>query len=69
MQHLDAVGVPSRRGIMAIHREPAYFDYRCSLPHTEWATDHNILLPIHNDLTAEQQDHVIRSIDNILPRG
>ena len=69
MQDVDAEDVPSRCGIKAIHRELAYFDYRCSIPPTEWASDNNILLAIYNDLAEEQQNYVIRCIDYILPRS
>jgi dTDP-4-amino-4,6-dideoxygalactose transaminase len=58
---LDA-GVSTRRGIMNAHQEAAYDRQGCrtALPHSERARDSVILLPLHADLTEEDQDVIIR---------
>ena len=52
-------GVPTRRGVMAIHREPAYADTPADLPHTDAASEGSLMLPMFAGLTDEQQEHVI----------
>ncbi len=59
MRRLLADGVPTRRGVMAIHHERPYAHTRASLPHTEAAARDVLMLPLFADLTFEQQDHVI----------
>jgi perosamine synthetase len=53
-------GVPTRRGVMAIHQEQAYADMAAvELPQTEAASSRSLMLPLFAGLTDEQQDHVI----------
>jgi perosamine synthetase len=52
-------GVPTRRGVMAIHREGAYADVVVDLPNTDRASDRSLMLPLFAGLTDEQQDYVI----------
>ncbi len=52
-------GVPTRRGVMAIHREASYADAAVSLPHTDAASERSMMLPLFAGLTDEQQDKVI----------
>jgi perosamine synthetase len=59
MQRLLDDGVPTRRGVMAIHREGAYEGAAGPLPHTDAATDHVLMLPLFAGLEDEQQDYVI----------
>jgi dTDP-4-amino-4,6-dideoxygalactose transaminase len=59
MRRLLRDGVPTRRGVMAIHLEAAYADAPVDLPHTEAATSESLMLPLFAGLTDEQQDHVI----------
>jgi perosamine synthetase len=59
MRRLLRDGVPTRRGIMAIHEEPAYAGVIADLPQTEAATRESLLLPMFAGLDDEQQDHVI----------
>jgi dTDP-4-amino-4,6-dideoxygalactose transaminase len=58
MQHLLDAGVSTRRGIMCAHREPAYSDVACRLPHSEQAQDHCVLLPLYPDMTDADQERV-----------
>jgi perosamine synthetase len=59
MRRLLMDGVPTRRGIMAIHQEPSYADPAVTLPLTEHASASSMVLPLFAGLTDEQQDHVI----------
>jgi perosamine synthetase len=59
MRRLLLDGVPTRRGVMAIHEEPAYANLRVELPDTEAASSASLLLPLFAGLTDQQQDHVI----------
>ena len=59
MRGLLLAGVPTRRGVMAIHREPAYAGAAFDLPKTEAASDSSLMLPLFAGLLDEQQDYVI----------
>jgi perosamine synthetase len=52
-------GIPSRRGVMAIHTEGAYAGVDVDLPHTDAASAESLMLPLFAGLTDDQQDHVI----------
>jgi perosamine synthetase len=58
MQRLLHDGVPTRRGVMAIHEETAYADVDVDLPNTEAATRDTLMLPLYAGLTDVEQDHV-----------
>lgn len=60
MQELLDRGVATRRGIMCIHREPAYADLTCPWPlrESEKAQDHCFLLPLYHQMTEQDQDYV-----------
>ncbi len=64
MQALLDCGISSRRGIMTIHREPAYAGmcHDVDLPVTERASDDSLLLPLYPQMTEEEQDAVIRTV-------
>jgi dTDP-4-amino-4,6-dideoxygalactose transaminase len=67
MRRLLADGIPTRRGVMAIHREPAYSGEPVVLPHTDAAARDVVMLPLFPDLTLEEQDYVIaRLADHVL---
>jgi dTDP-4-amino-4,6-dideoxygalactose transaminase len=66
MRRLLLDGVPTRRGVMAIHREASYAGPAYELPHTEDASDRSMMLPLFAGLTDEQQDHVISALSNQL---
>lgn len=59
MRRLLADGIPTRRGVMAIHHEQSYAPANVLLPHTEAAANDVLMLPLFPDLTDEQQDYVI----------
>jgi perosamine synthetase len=60
---LAAAGVSARRGIMAAHLEPAYTGTQhVPLPVTELLTERSLILPLHHELTPEQQEHVVATL-------
>jgi dTDP-4-amino-4,6-dideoxygalactose transaminase len=70
MQNLLELGISTRRGIMAIHREAPYRDCRWDgcLPVTNLVTDTSIVLPLFYEMTEAEQDYVIDSIQQISRR-
>jgi perosamine synthetase len=70
MQELLNRGVSSRRGIMAIHREPPYRDtnWEALLPMTNLVTDTAIVLPLFFEMSEEEQDYVIHCLEQIASR-
>ncbi|NIX75696.1 DegT/DnrJ/EryC1/StrS family aminotransferase [Microvirga terricola] len=68
MQKMLDRGVATRRGIMCVHREPAYADLRLRLPlpESERAQDSCILLPLFHHMTDEVQDHVVSALKDAL---
>jgi perosamine synthetase len=63
LSELAEAGVSARRGIMAAHLEPAYADVVPGpLPATELLTSRSIILPLHHELTHEQQDLVVDTL-------
>jgi perosamine synthetase len=60
MQALLERGISTRRGIMNSHQEAAYANGpRFDLPHSEAARDSVILLPLHHQLSDEEQTYII----------
>lgn len=81
MQGLLDGGIASRRGVMCIHREPAYppgawtcgrRDSDCSakpcchLVESELAQDHAILLPLFHEITFVQEEQVFTALQKIV---
>jgi dTDP-4-amino-4,6-dideoxygalactose transaminase len=64
MQAMLDAGVATRRGIMCSHREAAYSSepLRVSLPHSEAAQDHCIILPLYPQMTEAEQEHVAAAL-------
>ena len=66
MAHLLERGISTRRGIMAIHREPPYRDARSGdLAETERAADETIALPLYPQMTREEQDYILAALSEI----
>jgi dTDP-4-amino-4,6-dideoxygalactose transaminase len=66
MQALLEQGISTRRGVMNIHQEASYADLgRQRLPHSEAARDSIIFLPLHNDLSADDQARVIEQLRSL----
>jgi perosamine synthetase len=60
LQDLAAAGISGRRGIMAAHLEPAYAGHpHIELPVTEHLTRRTVILPLHHELTEEDQHRVV----------
>jgi dTDP-4-amino-4,6-dideoxygalactose transaminase len=65
MQYLLDRGVSSRRGIMAIHREPPYRTAKWDslLPVTAAVADTTMILPLFHDMTEEDQNYIIDCLE------
>jgi perosamine synthetase len=63
MERLFELGIPTRRGVMASHLEPPYRREAPPLPWTESTAASTLQLPMHPELTAEQQDRVLTALD------
>ena len=69
MAKLLEKGIATRRGIMAIHREPCYRGYAgIHLPNTDKLTENTLLLPLYPRLSDEEQTFIINSLKEILIR-
>jgi len=67
MQEVLNRGVASRRGIMAIHREPPYVqqNWEPLLPLTSLVTDTALVLPLFYEMSEEEQDYVIECLEQV----
>ncbi len=68
MRGLLKDGIPTRKGVMAIHEEAAYAGPHAELPHTEAAAREVLMLPLFPDLSDEQQDQVVACLSRHLMR-
>lgn len=72
MQRLLDVGISTRRGVMCIHREPAYANppesdgVRVPLPVSETAQDRGVILPMFAGMELDQARWVASRIDEAL---
>jgi perosamine synthetase len=63
LRALADAGVSARRGIMAAHLEPAFAGHpHAPLPITERLTRRTLILPLFHDMTADQQERVVRAL-------
>ncbi len=62
-------GIATRRGVMAIHLEPAYTSPTGGLPHTESAARDVVLLPLFPGLSEEAQDYVVDRLASVAVAG
>jgi perosamine synthetase len=64
MTNLLHRGIATRRGVMASHLEKTYIDRigKVSLPITEEATEHTMLIPLFATMTDEEQTYVIDAL-------
>jgi len=64
MTNLLRRGIATRRGVMASHLEKTYTDRigKVSLPVTEEATEHTMLIPLFATMTDEEQTYVIDAL-------
>jgi dTDP-4-amino-4,6-dideoxygalactose transaminase len=71
MQQLLDAGIATRRGVMCAHREPAYTTVYGpqSLPVSEAAQDHTIVLPLYPQMTEADQDRVVAALRAAIPQS
>jgi dTDP-4-amino-4,6-dideoxygalactose transaminase len=62
MRRLLQDGVPTRRGVMAIHHEYPYAAQPAPLPHTDAAAAEVLMLPLCADLSDDDQDYVLERL-------
>jgi perosamine synthetase len=62
MRRLLHDGVATRRGVMAIHHEPAYADAAVDLPGTDAASADSLMLPLFPGLTDAEQDYAVERL-------
>jgi perosamine synthetase len=65
MDALYDLGVPTRRGVFASHREPPYRDQSNVLPVTEWVASNTLQLPMHPSLTESQLDRILSAAQRL----
>jgi len=69
LAHLAVHGISARRGIMAVHRQPAYKGHPCApLPVTDRLTDNTLILPVYHHMTDDEQQRVIDAVRIPVPR-
>lgn len=66
MERLLEKGISTRRGIMAIHQEPCYKQFKVKLPGTERITENTIILPLYPSMTDEEVQYVIDGVSGII---
>jgi len=70
MQYMLDHGIATRRGVMCSHREPAYQGgrYRAAGPlaESESAQGHTMILPLFHQMTTEEQDRVVSTLEHAL---
>jgi perosamine synthetase len=69
MERLHAMGIPTRRGVMASHLEPPYRGMGAVLPNTETVAATTLQLPMHPALSPLQQDRVLAALDAVVTEG
>jgi perosamine synthetase len=66
MQRMLDEGVATRRGVMNVHREPAYppgtWRPAGALTQSEHAQDTAIVLPLYHQMTTDEQDRVVAAL-------
>jgi len=68
MQRLLDLGIATRRGIMLIHKEPAYEKSHpdLNLPNSSDLSARSLLLPLFPSLTTEQLQHITSAVKALL---
>jgi dTDP-4-amino-4,6-dideoxygalactose transaminase len=71
MQQLLDRGVSTRRGVMAIHREPPYRSamWNRRLRATNLVADSTVILPLFTEMTEEEQDYVVECLEQVSSLG
>lgn len=66
MQYMQDNGIATRRGIMNAHQEASYQQADWSLPSSVTGRDQVILLPLYDDMTDKEQQHISRTLQEAL---
>jgi perosamine synthetase len=66
MDRLHAMGIPTRRGVMASHLEQPYCFSRARLPNTERLAATTLQLPMHPALSFAQQRRVLAALEAVI---
>lgn len=66
MDRLFAIGIPTRRGVMASHREAPYAAMPAHLPNTEVAADRGLQLPMHPGMEPEDAARVLDALSDLV---
>jgi dTDP-4-amino-4,6-dideoxygalactose transaminase len=64
MQRLLDAGISTRRGVMCVHREPAYVTAKrhVVLTESERAQDQCVILPLYHDMTKTEQERITKAL-------
>lgn len=70
MQKMLDLGISTRRGVMAIHRELPYRDEKLeqSLRVTNLVTDSTLILPLFHAMEYSEQDYIVECLEKLLCR-
>jgi len=66
MQLLLDSGISTRRGVMTIHREKAYYNTEIKLPFSEDLADRSIILPLYVGMSQEDISYIIKKTSFLL---
>jgi perosamine synthetase len=69
MEKLHAMGIATRRGVMASHLEPPYRAMAARLPATEAAAAECLQLPIHAGMGEAETEQVLAALEQTYRRG
>jgi dTDP-4-amino-4,6-dideoxygalactose transaminase len=74
LRHLRALGIEVQIGTYALHREPAFgpgerLRVAGALPGSQYACEHCLVLPLYHDMTAGEQETVVRELTLQLRAG
>jgi len=68
-EHLASAGIQTSVHYPAVHRFSIYREFATPLPHTEYAADNLITLPMFSKLTFEHVDYICNTLTEALSRG
>jgi perosamine synthetase len=64
MQKMHVAGIATRRSVMMIHKEKAYYTENVTLPNTSLLSMQSLIIPLYVGMTIEEQNTVITAIKN-----
>jgi perosamine synthetase len=66
MRELLNLGISTRRGVLTIHRETAYYSKKYNLPISENLSDKSIVIPLYVPMYENEIQYIINSIKKFL---